>query len=181
MRFGQLILNGRTGLGKRIYDLMRASDVLYSLDEIDKNRIGAIAHSGGGNYLVLFMFVDKRVKLGVSSCGFNDLIDTYNYHYPMNVLSSMALPGLAKIGRSADYLAYLAPRPFLMARGMWEYGKDNPQREEMSRGHVERTKNIEEYARKRYNEFGAGGNLETIYFEENNGFHSFPDSIKSVV
>jgi len=82
MRFGQLILNGRTGLGKRIYDLMRASDVLYSLDEIDKNRIGAIAHSGGGNYLVLFMFVDKRVKLGVSSCGFNDLIDTYNYITP---------------------------------------------------------------------------------------------------
>lgn len=99
----------------------------------------------------------------------------------MNVLSSMALPGLAKIGRSADYLAYLAPRPFLMTRGMWEYGRDNPQREEMSRSHVERTKNIENHARKRYTEFGTEENLVTIYFEENNGFHSFPDSVKSVV
>jgi len=180
-RVGQLILNGRTGLGKRIYDLMRATDILYSLDEIDTNRIGAIAHSGGGNYLVPFMFVDERVKLGVSSCGFNDLIDTYNHHYPMNVLSSMALPGLAKIGRSADYLAYLAPRPFLMTRGMWEYGRDNPQREEMSRSHVERTKNIEKHARKRYTEFGTEENFITIYFEENSGFHSFPDSVKNVV
>jgi dienelactone hydrolase len=177
-RIGELILEGRTGIGKRVYDLMRATDVLYSLKEIDKERIGAIAHSGGGNYLVYFMFIDQRVKLGVSSCGFNDLIDTYNRNYPMNVISSMALPGLAKVGRSADYLAYLAPRPFLMTRGFWEYGRENSQREELSRDHVERTKNIEKYAMKRYIELEAEESLVTVYFEENGGFHSFPDSVK---
>ena len=68
-----------------------------------------------------------------------------------------------------------------MTRGLWEYGRDNPQREEMGRGHVERTKNIEKYAMKRYIELGAQENLVTIYFEENGGFHSFPDSVKSAV
>ena len=178
-RIGQLILRGRTGIGKRIYDMMRAVDILCSLDAIDTNRIGAITHSGGGNYLVPFMFVDERIQCGVSSCGFNDLIDNYNHNYPMNLLSSLALPGLAQVGRSADYLAYLAPRPVLMTRGLWEYGSENPQREAMSRGHVERTLNIEKYAMRRYKDLGAEDNLRVIYFEENGGFHSFPDSVRT--
>jgi len=177
-RTAELILRGRTGIGKRAYDLMRATDVLCSLKEIDKKRIGAIAHSGGGNYLVYFMFMDPRVKLGVSSCGFNDLIDTYNYNYPMNVLSGLALPGLANVGRSADYLAYLAPRPFLMTRGTGEFGKDTPQQIKQNNDHVNRTKNIENYAQKRYSEMGASDNLKTIFFDENEGRHSFPHSIR---
>jgi hypothetical protein len=86
--------------------------------------------------------MDPRVKLGVSSCGFNDLIDTYKYNYPMNILSSLALPGLANVGRSADYLAYLAPRPVLMTRGTGEFGKDTPQQIKRSADHINRTKNI---------------------------------------
>jgi dienelactone hydrolase len=177
-RIGELILRGRTGIGKRVYDLMRATDILYSLEEIDKERIGAITHSGGGNYLVYFMFMDPRVKLGVSSCGFNDLIDTYNHNYPMNILSSLALPGLAKVGRSADYLAYLAPRPVLMTRGTGEFGKNSPEQIQRSADHVNSTKNIENYARKRYTEMGTSDNLKYVIFDENEGSHSFPYSLR---
>jgi len=63
-----MILTGRTYFGKEVYDLMRAVDVLYSFDFIDKEKIGAIGHSAAGNVLVYFMFVDKRIKVGVSSC-----------------------------------------------------------------------------------------------------------------
>ncbi len=178
---GQLILSGRTGIGKRVYDLMRAVDVLFSLDFVDKGRIGAIAHSGGGNYLVYFMFVDKRIKVGASSCGFNDLLYTYSQNNQQRTLSSLALPGLAKVGRSADYLAFLAPRPFLLTRGLWEYGKENEIQKTESVKHVARTKEIEEYARRRYSAVDADKKFVAIYFEENNGYHSFPSGVKQEV
>ncbi|NIR49784.1 acyl-CoA thioester hydrolase, partial [candidate division KSB1 bacterium] len=61
---GQLILKGRTHFGKEVYDLMRAVDVLYTYDFVDRDKIGAIGHSAGGNVLVYFMFVDQRVTVG---------------------------------------------------------------------------------------------------------------------
>jgi dienelactone hydrolase len=150
---GQLLLSRRTGIGKRVYDLMRAADILCSLDYVDQKRIGAIGHSEGGNYLVYFMFVDKRIKVGVSSCGFFDLLATYHENAPSEPLcnpSNLALPGLTKIGKSADYIALLAPRPILMTRGLWEYGKTSKIEQDNSKKYITETENIERYARQRY-------------------------------
>jgi len=104
-----MTLSERTYFGKEIYDLMRAVDVLCSYDFVDKGKIGAIGHSAGGNILVYFMFVDKRVQVGVSSCRFFELVDFYSEASTSFSNSVFALPGLTKIGRSADYLAFLAP------------------------------------------------------------------------
>jgi len=177
---GQLILSGRTATGKEVYDLMRAVDVLYSLEYVDKERIGAIGHSGGGYILVYFMFVDKRIKIGASSCGFFELLNFYNEKAPMKRFGGYALPGLAKIGKSADYLAFLAPRPFLMTRGLWEWGRGG-KREVYSQKHVAETKAIEDYARQRYRELNASENLVVIYFDENGGNHAFPPKVKEQV
>jgi dienelactone hydrolase len=167
---GQLILEGRTDFGKETYDLMRAVDVLYTLGFVDRERIGAIGHSAGGNVLPYFMFVDKRVKAGISSCGFFELLEFFNDHTRSFANSVFALPGLAKVGSSGDYLAYLAPRPVLLTRGLKEIGI--PQADSQ---HVEETRTIEKHARERYTAAKASGNLKTIYF---NGGHSFPDSVK---
>ncbi|MFC1614148.1 alpha/beta hydrolase family protein [Gemmatimonadota bacterium] len=177
---GQLILSDRTSTGKEVYDLMRATDVLYSLGCVDKERIGAIGHSAGGYNLVYFMFVDKRIIAGVSSCGFFELIDFYNEHVAMKRLGANALPGLAKIGKSADYLALLAPRPFMMTRGLWEWGKEGKWKQ-YSKEHVAETKEIEDYARQRYSELEASENLKTIYFDEKGGDHAFPPKLKKEV
>lgn len=99
---GQLILSGRTEIGKEVYDLMRAVDVRYAFDFVDQARIGAIGHSAGGNILPYFMFVDKRVEVGVSSCGFFELLQFFNDKNRSFTNSVFALPGLAKVGRSAD-------------------------------------------------------------------------------
>jgi len=155
---GQLLLSRRTGIGKRIYDLMRAADILCSLDYVDQKRIGAIGHSEGGNYLVYFMFVDKRIKVGVSSCGFFDLFATYHENAqsePLYNPSNLALPGLTKIGKSADYIALLAPRPILMTRGLWEYGKTSETEQYNSKKYIAETENIERYARKSYIQMNA--------------------------
>lgn len=172
---GQMILSGRTYFGKEVYDLMRATDVLTSLDYVDKEKIGAIGHSAGGNVLVYFMFVDKRIKVGVSSCGFFELMDYYNDKEKTFANAVFAIPGLAKIGKSMDYFAYLAPRPFLFTRGKWEYGKENEGEKTLSEEHVSETKDIEAYVRKSYINLNVSDNLKSIYFE---GGHSFPAEVR---
>lgn len=174
---GQLTLLGRTRAGKETYDLMRATDVLCSLDYVDPERIGAIGHSAGGNALVYFMFVDRRIKVGISSCGFFEILDFYNENAPMKRVATFAIPGLAKIGKSADYLALLAPRPFLMTRGLWEWGKKDKW-ESYSKKHVEETKAIENHARQRYSELNVEDNLRVIYFDEQGGDHAFPQKVR---
>lgn len=167
---GQLILSGRTHFGKEVYDLERAVDVLTTLDFVDQNRIGAIGHSAGGNVLVYFMFMDARIRVGVSSCGFYELLDDFNDGDHSFSNSVFAIPGLARIGRSADYLAYIAPRPVLMTRGLHELSTA-----EGSRQHVERTRRMEQFARARYEQLGASERLVVKYFE---GGHEFPKAMR---
>ncbi len=170
---GQLILKGRTNFGKEAYDLMRAVDVLYIYDFVNKDKIGAIGHSAGGNALVYFMFVDQRVKVGVSSCGFYELIDDFNDKDVSFSNSVFALPSLANVGKSADYLAFIAPRPFLMTRGLHEL-----ESEDGSKQHVLKTKRIENNARQSYEDLDAPEKLKAIYFE---GGHDFPIEIREKV
>jgi dienelactone hydrolase len=120
-RVGQLLLKGRNSVGKEVYDLMRAVDVLCSLDCVDTSKIGAIGHSAGGYKLVYFMFADKRIKVGVSSCGFFELINSFNENEYYKSWATKAIPGLALIGKSSDYLANIAPRPILLTRGKYEF------------------------------------------------------------
>jgi dienelactone hydrolase len=167
---GQLILVGRTHFGKEAYDLMRAVDVLNTLEYVDAGRIAAIGHSAGGNVLVYFMFMDKRVRAGVSSCGFYELLHDFNDTTSSFANSVFALPSLAIVGSSADYLGYLAPRPFLMTRGLSEM-----ESAEGSAKHVEATKAVEKHARERYRSLKADDKLQAIYFS---GTHAFPTEIR---
>ena len=55
--------------GKDLWDVSRAIDFLQSMDEVDSERIGSIGHSQGGGITIHSMVLDKRIKVGVSSCG----------------------------------------------------------------------------------------------------------------
>ena len=62
---------------KGIVNHMRCIDLLASLSYVDAARIGAIGHSlGGHNTLYLGVF-DPRVKVMVTSCGFNSFAKYY--------------------------------------------------------------------------------------------------------
>lgn len=168
-RVGQLLLKGRNSVGKEVYDLMRAVDVLYSLDCVDTSKIGAIGHSAGGYNLVYFMFADKRIKIGVSSCGFFELVSAFNENEYYKSWATKAIPGLALIGKSSDYLAYLAPRPILLTRGKYEFtGHYNGQ--ERSKAHVKETEKMIDQAKLNYQTFNAEDNIKAIYFD---GGHFF--------
>ena len=174
---GQLIMNGRTDRGKEAYDLMRAVDVLLEYDFVDKDKIGAIGHSGGGFSLVPFMFADKRVKVGVSSCGFFETLYWFHERAALKRSSHNALPGLMKYGIMTDYLAFIAPRPVLLTRGLWEWGREG-ERAEYSRLDVKEYQEIEKYVSQAYHSYDAEDAFEVIYFDEGGGQHSFPPEVK---
>jgi len=62
-------------MGKMAWDLSRAIDYLQTLDFVDPARIASIGHSHGGYTTLFAMALDERVRVGVSSCGF----DTFRY------------------------------------------------------------------------------------------------------
>lgn len=55
---------------KGIWNHMRAVDLLGSLPEVARDRIGAIGHSLGGHNTLFLGVWDRRVRVMVTSCGF---------------------------------------------------------------------------------------------------------------
>jgi dienelactone hydrolase len=56
---------------KGIVNHRRAVDLLQSLPEVDPHRIGVIGHSLGGHNSLFVAVFDERLKVVVTSCGFN--------------------------------------------------------------------------------------------------------------
>lgn len=67
----------QSGTMKAIWNNMRAVDLLQSLPEVDADRIGAIGHSLGGHNTLYTAAFDDRIKVAVSSCGFNSFHKYY--------------------------------------------------------------------------------------------------------
>ncbi|MDE5422380.1 prolyl oligopeptidase family serine peptidase [Ancylomarina sp. DW003] len=171
---GVLFLQGRTLYSKQAYDVSRAVDVLTSLSLVDEENIGIIGHSAGGNVVPYAMFFDKRIKLGVSSCGVFDVAQIFKMNVRQPFPSCMAIPALVKNNlTTADYLKSIYPRSLLLTRGKHEWGK----------GDIGSITMIEELRRfeKTYNSNGDKGDIKTIVFEENGGEHAFPKNVKKDV
>ncbi len=62
---------------KGIWNHMRAVDLLQSLPEVDKDRIGCIGHSLGGHNTLFAAAFDPRIKVAVTSCGFTSFPKYY--------------------------------------------------------------------------------------------------------
>lgn len=64
-----------SGTMKGIWNHMRAVDLLESLPEVDRQRIGCIGISLGGHNSLFVGAFDPRLKVVVSSCGFDSFVD----------------------------------------------------------------------------------------------------------
>ncbi len=62
---------------KGIGNHMRCVDLLQTLPEVDPDRIGAIGHSLGGHNTLFVGAFDERIKVMVTSCGFNSFAKYY--------------------------------------------------------------------------------------------------------
>jgi dienelactone hydrolase len=176
-RVGQLLLSGRSCLGKEVYDLEIATDIISSLDCVDQEKVGAIGHSAGGNVLVYFMFADRRIRAGISSCGLFDLIRFFDERAAKRRLAAFAVPNFANVATSADYLVQIAPRSVLLTRGLWEWGTEGEDAQ-FSKEHVQETKDMVAYARSVYALAGASASLDAVYFDEAGGNHDFPPQVR---
>jgi pimeloyl-ACP methyl ester carboxylesterase len=66
-----------SGSMKAIWNNIRAVDLLETLPEVDKHRIGVIGHSLGGHNALFTAFFDIRLKAVITSCGFTPFHDYY--------------------------------------------------------------------------------------------------------
>jgi dienelactone hydrolase len=63
---------------KGVWNHLRAVDLLESLPEVDKDRIGSIGHSLGGHNTLFVAAFDSRIKAMVTSCGFTSMRKYHN-------------------------------------------------------------------------------------------------------
>jgi len=58
-----------TGMGKMVWDGLRAVDYLLTLPGVDEQRLGCVGHSLGAKEVIYSLALDERLKAGVSSEG----------------------------------------------------------------------------------------------------------------
>lgn len=66
-----------SGSMKAIWNNLRAVDLLETLPQVNKDRIGVIGHSLGGHNSLFTAVFDDRLKAVVTSCGFTPFHDYY--------------------------------------------------------------------------------------------------------
>jgi len=71
-------LGYQSGTMKAIWDNMRGLDLLESLPFVKRGRFGAIGHSLGGHNSIYTAVFDDRIKVVISSCGFDSYQDYMN-------------------------------------------------------------------------------------------------------
>jgi len=158
----RLLLKGSSLQTKYLSDLTRAIDFLETIDYVDADRIGTIGHSMGGQEATWLTWYDKRVKVGVSSCGIS-LISTI-LRDSINHNMAMYVPGLLKVADMDDLVCGMAPRAFFMANG--EKDRIFP---------LDGVRKIAQRAKDHYRQLGAEEKFECVTFPAG---HSFPDEVK---
>ena len=108
------IMLGKPLIGLRVWDIMRAIDLLETRPEVDPERIGIMGISGGGMAALFTSVLEERLRAIVISgylCTFRDSILAID-HCHCNYV-----PGILQDGEMYDIAALLAPRPFLIEAG----------------------------------------------------------------
>ena len=117
--FGNLLLNGGTLAGWTLLELSHAIDYLLSREDVDGNRIGVIGHSMGGTLAPLLMLFDRRVQVGVASCG----LSTWKAMMARHVIHNYScyVPGLTESADLDVLLGAIAPRPLMVLAGQQDH------------------------------------------------------------
>ena len=110
-----------SAVGKAVWDTRRAVDVLYTLDEIDTDRIGIIGHSLGGSTAMFAAACDTRIRACVSNCGLTTFATNPNriewarkkWHVYIKALRPVFEAGGESPFDFHEVISLIAPRAFL--------------------------------------------------------------------
>ena len=164
--FCKYILSGNCLQTKYLHDLSVAIDVLENLTFVDKNKIGVIGHSLGGQEATWLMWYDNRIAAGVSSCGIGEMSSIINEAMLHNFAAYV--PNFLHIGDMSDIVCNIAPRPFFITAGLQD-GHHFP---------VDGVRVIITKAKDTYAKLGKSENFQSILFDDG---HTFSDSVKKEV
>lgn len=106
---------GRLLMGERLWDCVRAVDLLASLPAVDAARIGCAGLSLGGEMAMWLGAMDQRIAAQVSS-GFLTTMDQMEQNHCM----CWRFDGLRELVDYADLYALAAPRPLQCQNGLLE-------------------------------------------------------------
>jgi len=160
-----------SGTMKGIWDHMRAVDLLQSLPEVDGERIGCIGNSLGGHNSLYAAAFDQRLKVAVTSVGFDSIFDYMGgkpgalrgWTQPCYMPLALSMYGLDPKKMPFDFpevLGALAPRYLFVQAPIGD-----------SNFKVESVKKCIAAAAPVYKLFGAEDRVMAIYPE---GGHGFP-------
>ena len=112
--FHELLLFGKTLIGVRTYDVIRAIDYLYTRTDIDSDHLSILGVSGGGTTSLFTAALDERIKCILVSGYLNSFSDTLmvNTHCACNYI-----PGILKYCEFSDIAGLVAPRPMFFEVG----------------------------------------------------------------
>jgi dienelactone hydrolase len=113
---------GMTLLGLMLYDVTRCVDYLETRPEVDRARVGVVGHSQGGILVNVVLGLERRLRVGVASCGYGLFRKDGLFPDRWAAKNSAYLPRMALYGGDADALpldflqimALAAPRPHLV-------------------------------------------------------------------
>jgi Dienelactone hydrolase family len=111
----QVYEEGRTLMGERLWDLIRCTDYVASLDTVDPNRLGCAGLSLGGEMAMWLGAMDPRMKVTVSS-GFLTTTENLRHGHCM----CWDFPGFTENFNFSDIYSLIAPRPLLGQIGSQE-------------------------------------------------------------
>lgn len=110
------IIRGRTTIGERVWDVMRAIDVLEEsfADIVGSSDIVCMGNSGGGTSTFYIGCLDKRIKCTMPSCAFCSYDDSI---IAMRHCSCNYIPGARRCFDMGDLAGLIAPRGFIVVAG----------------------------------------------------------------
>lgn len=162
-----------SGTMKAIYNHIRAVDLLAEMPQVDAGRIASIGHSLGGHNSLFSAVFEPRVRVAVTSCGFNAFPKYYKGDLK-GWSSDKYMPRIAeRYGNDparmpfdfTELLAAIAPRPVFINAPT---GDDNFE--------VSGVKDCLAAARPVYDKvFGAGDRLLAVHPDCG---HDFPDAVR---
>lgn len=109
------LLQGKTAIGLRVWDVMRTIDYIYSRPEPLNSGLGCLGLSGGGTITLFSAALDPRITAAVVSGSFNTFRDSI-----MAILHCACnyVPCLVEHAEMADIAGLIAPRPLLIESGV---------------------------------------------------------------
>ena len=111
---------GESLMGAQIVDNMRGVDLLMSMPEVIKDKIGATGASGGGNQTMWLSAMDERITAAMPIVSVGSFA---SYVYGLNCICELLPDGLT-ITEESGILALIAPRALRIGNAQYDCNHD---------------------------------------------------------